>query len=144
VYQPFLQSPGVSLVQHQTYNLLKVARAALVTSGTATLEAALFRVPQVVCYIANSISYAIAKRLVKVNYISLVNLILDRESVTELIQRDMEVARLKKELHRILYDEAALQAMQNDYSELASILKQGGAGEKAAEIVYRYSSGKKL
>lgn len=135
VYRPFLTDTRVSVMQHRTYDILKVAHAALVTSGTATLEAALFRVPQVVCYIANPVSYAIARRLVRVKYISLVNLILDRESVTELIQSDLTVARLKAELRGLVYDEARRSALQADYAALAGILQQGGAAEKTAGII---------
>lgn len=135
VYAPYLGNQRFTLVQHKTYDLLKVAHAALVTSGTATLEAALFRVPQVVCYIANPISYSIAKRLVKVKYISLVNLILNRESVKELIQHELTVESLKTELNKLLFDESRRHKLFNDYDELASILKQGGASKKAAEII---------
>ena len=94
-YKQFIKSENVSIVENKTYNLLSIANAALVTSGTATLETALFKVPEVVCYKGNAISYQIGKRLVKnIKYISLVNLILDRESVTELIQDDFNVKNL--------------------------------------------------
>src|SRR5690606_34312912 len=85
-YRPFLKSTDINLVFNQTYDLLSISHAALVTSGTATLETALFKVPQVVCYRANWISYQIAKRIITLKYISLVNLIMDREVVKELIQ----------------------------------------------------------
>jgi lipid-A-disaccharide synthase len=137
LYKPYLRDYSFSLVQHQTYDILKVAKAAMVTSGTATLETALFKVPQVVCYIANPISYAIARRLVKVKFISLVNLILDRESVVELIQHDLTVENLKQELSKLLNDSNRRNALQFDYDELDHLLKQGGASKKAASIVWQ-------
>jgi lipid-A-disaccharide synthase len=136
VYQPYLKDHRIELVQHKTYDILKVAKAAIVTSGTATLETALFGVPQVVCYIANGISYAIAKRLVKVDYISLVNLILHRESVLELIQHDMTVENVKTELEKLLYDATRKDQLRNDYAELSDILRQGGASKKTAVIIH--------
>jgi lipid-A-disaccharide synthase len=136
VYQPYLKDHRIELVQHKTYDILKVAKAAIVTSGTATLETALFGVPQVVCYIANGLSYAIAKRLVKVDYISLVNLILHRESVLELIQHDMTVENVKTELEKLLYDATRKDQLRNDYAELSDILRQGGASKKTAVIIH--------
>jgi lipid-A-disaccharide synthase len=136
VYQPYLKDHRIELVQHKTYDILKVAKAAIVTSGTATLETALFGVPQVVCYIANGLSYAIAKRLVKVDYISLVNLILHRESVLELIQHDMTVENVKTELEKLLYDATRKNQLRNDYAELSDILRQGGASKKTAVIIH--------
>ncbi|HOZ51956.1 MAG TPA: lipid-A-disaccharide synthase [Chitinophagaceae bacterium] len=139
VYEPYLKNYQFQLLQYQTYSILKVAKVALVTSGTATLEAALFKVPQVVCYIANPISYAIAKQFVKVKYISLVNLILNRASLTELIQDDLTVISLKTELNKLLHDAKTINSMQNDYNDLAAVLKQGGASLKAAKIIYNLS-----
>jgi lipid-A-disaccharide synthase len=136
VYLPYLKDNRFELVQHKTYDLLKVAKAAIVTSGTATLETALFGVPRVVCYIANAVSYAIAKRLVRVKYISLVNLILNRESVVELIQADMTVENIKAELSLLLYDTHRRETLKKDYAELSDRLRQGGASKKTAEIVY--------
>ena len=136
VYAPFLAQRSFKLMQHKTYDILKVAHLALVTSGTATLETALFNVPQVVCYIANPISYAVAKRLVKIKYISLVNLILDRESVTELIQQDLTVERLKEEINQVMTDTPRRKKMLEDFSELANCLKEGDASRNAAKIVY--------
>ncbi|MGB0949095.1 MAG: lipid-A-disaccharide synthase, partial [Marinirhabdus sp.] len=101
-YNTFIREKNVHLVLNRTYDLLSVSTAALVTSGTATLETALFKVPQVVCYKGNPISYAIAKRVIKLKYISLVNLILDRPAVTELIQHDVTPKRLRAELKLIL------------------------------------------
>lgn len=140
VYEPFLAQYPFELCQHQTYDILKVADAALVTSGTATLEAALFGVPQVVCYIANPISYAIARRVVKVKYISLVNLILDKPVLTELIQGDLTAEALRTELEQIVTDTPRRRSMLNDYHQLWEVLQQGHAAEKTAEILYQLAT----
>lgn len=133
-YEPFLKEfPEVKLVENQTYALLNRAYAALVTSGTATLETALFNVPQVVCYKGNRISYEIAKRLIKVKYISLVNLILDKPVVKELIQLDMTVTAVQQELKLILGDGRA--TMLTDYEKLRHILGDSGASARAAETL---------
>lgn len=119
----------------ETYNLLKASYAALVTSGTATLETALHRIPQVVCYKTNEFNYQAGKRLVKVKYISLVNLILDKPSVTELIQRDLNKERLEKEFLEIVGNKR--EAILADYQLLIQSLGESGASEKAAEILNR-------
>lgn len=124
----------VSLVQNSTYSILQSATAALVTSGTATLEAALFDVPQVVCYKASAISYQIAKLLVNVKYISLVNLIMDQEIVTELIQKDFNPERLEVELRQLLDDNIATK-MKAHYSILREKLGNAGASERAARVI---------
>ena len=112
------------------------SRAALVTSGTATLETALFGVPEVVCYKGSAISYEIAKRVIKVKYISLVNLIMDRLIVKELIQHDLTEGNLVHELKEILYNEDNIARLKKDYAELHELLSQGGnASARAAEIV---------
>ena len=95
-YASFLKDANVKFIQNKTYDLLSVSTAALVTSGTATLETALFKVPQVVCYKANWVSYQIAKRIITLEYISLVNLIMQKEVVKELIQDDFTKQNLKK------------------------------------------------
>ena len=102
--------PDAGRVRNQTYSLLVHAEAACVTSGTATLETALFGVPEVICYKGSSISYQIAKRLIKVKYISLVNLIMDRPVVQELIQDEMNVKNIVEELRKLLSDEATRQS----------------------------------
>ncbi|RYY63587.1 MAG: lipid-A-disaccharide synthase [Chitinophagaceae bacterium] len=136
-YQEILKEhPGVLSVRNDTYALLAEATAALVTSGTATLETALFGVPQVVCYKGSNISYQIAKRLVKIKYISLVNLIMDRPVVTELIQGECNPAAIERELRLLLFDEQKKAQVKNDYYELKQLLQQGGnASEKAAAAV---------
>jgi lipid-A-disaccharide synthase len=126
-------------IRNKTYQLLLQSKAALVTSGTATLETALFGVPQVVCYKGSNISYQIAKRLVKVKYISLVNLIMDKEVVKELIQDDMNVANVKTELTRILKDQQAINKMKSDYADLKKLLSEGGhASKKAAKSIVEF------
>lgn len=120
----------------QTYSLLTQATAALVTSGTATLETALFGVPQVVCYKGSAISYQIAKRLVKIKYISLVNLIMDKPVVKELIQRELTVQNIHRELTEILHNQSRINQIKNDYTDLKKLLQQGGnASSRAAQEV---------
>ena len=120
----------------QTYTLLNQAKAALVTSGTATLETALFGVPEVVCYKGSNISYQIAKRLVKIKYISLVNLIMDKQVVTELIQNDLTVENITRELGSILHDEEKIKEMKKDYSDLRQLLqKENNASARAAQEI---------
>ncbi len=125
--------PNVSSVSNKTYDLLLKSKAALVTSGTATLETALFAVPEVVCYKGSSVSYQIAKRLIKVKYISLVNLIMDKLVVHELIQNDLTPANLEKELNQLLTDKSRIDQLQKEYADLKRILSEGGnASAKAA------------
>lgn len=127
---------NVRSIRNKTYQLLLQSKAALVTSGTATLETALFQVPQVVCYKGSNISYQIAKRLVKVKFISLVNLIMDKEVVKELIQDDMNVNNVRRELTRILKDTEAINRMKQDYADLKKLLSEGGrASEKVARSI---------
>ena len=134
-YQPFLENyPQVSLSIGQTYDLLREAKAALVKSGTSTLETALFRVPQVVCYAGNALSYAIARRLVSIQYISLVNLIVDRPLVRELIQNDLNTSNLRTELTAIL-DPAKATELQAGYAEVRHLLGDGGASGRAAAVI---------
>ena len=124
------------IIHGQTYDLLKSADAALVTSGTATLEAALHNVPEVVCYKTSWISYQIAKRLVHVSYISLVNLIMEEEVVKELIQSDLKEYKLKKELDFILFDEAKNEKIKQDYLKLKTKLGGAGASERTAALIF--------
>jgi lipid-A-disaccharide synthase len=139
-YDSLLQGyPNVSSVSGKTYTLLLQSQAALVTSGTATLETALFAVPEVVCYKGSNISYQIAKRLVKVKYISLVNLIMDKLVVKELIQDDLTPANLKRELHELLYSPARREQLQKDYAALKQLLSEGGhASAKAAASIVQF------
>ena len=127
---------NVSYVSGKTYPLLMQSKAALVTSGTATLETALFGVPEVVCYKGSPISYQIAKRVIKVKYISLVNLIMDKLVVKELIQDQLTPANLEAELKRLLNDEDYISRIQTDYAALKAILGLGGhASAKAAASI---------
>jgi lipid-A-disaccharide synthase len=131
--------PNVSSVRNQTYSLLLTAQAACVTSGTATLETALFGVPEVVCYKGSSISYQIARRLIKVKYISLVNLIMDKLVVKELIQDELTPENLRRELNDILYNTGRQQQLRIDYLNLKELLSQGGhASANAAESILRF------
>ncbi|MDO6808560.1 lipid-A-disaccharide synthase [Zobellia galactanivorans] len=130
-YQPFLKNPNVSFVTNKTYDLLSIAYAALVTSGTATLETAIFKVPQVVCYRANWLSYQIAKRIITLEYISLVNLIMGKEVVKELIQNDLTTKNIQTELNKILKGPARTAQIQA-YDELEKKLGGKGASENAA------------
>jgi len=137
-YESIIDGSDVEIVFGQTYGLLRQSYAALVTSGTATLETALFRVPQVVCYKAGSISYQIARRLVTVKYISLVNLIMDRPIITELIQDDMNPTRLATELRLITSDEGNRKRMLQELDELKIKLGGPGASARLAELMMKY------
>ncbi|MBV6428021.1 MAG: Lipid-A-disaccharide synthase [Haliscomenobacter sp.] len=127
------------LLTGQTYQILSHAHAALVTSGTATLETALFQVPEVVCYKGNPLSFLIARRLVNVRFISLVNLILDRLIVTELIQQECTTERIASELKRLL-DPSRREEVQADYAQLIQALGRKGASQRAAKAMIAYLS----
>ena len=139
-YSAFLnQYPNVGSVTNKTYELLSTATAALVTSGTATLETALFGIPQVVCYKGSWASFQIAKRLISIKYISLVNLIMDKEVVKELIQDELTADNLTKELEKILNKEEKTKQMKEDYEGLKKLLKQErNASEIAAQVIYEF------
>lgn len=136
-YRELLDGTPIDLVTGRTYDLLRSARAALVTSGTATLETALFGVPEVVCYRGSALNVWLAKRLVNVKYISLVNLIMDREVVKELIQSDLSVANMSTELRRILYDGPERERMLKDLQDLQEMLGGGGASQLVANAVWK-------
>jgi lipid-A-disaccharide synthase len=133
-YEPFL-AKDISLVIDQTYDLLANSMAAMVTSGTATLETALFTVPQVVCYKTSSFSYKIAKWLIKVPYISLVNLVAEKEVVKELIQDELNTANLTKELQKILLDLENRNRQLSDYEQVRKSLGTVGASEKTGRRI---------
>ncbi len=124
------------IVFNQTYDLLSVSKAAIVTSGTATLETALHEVPEVVCYKGSYISYQLAKRFVKINFISLVNLIMAKEVVKELIQGEMNKVNLKKELKELLYSTQRREQLSRDYKLLKEKLGGSGASAKTASLIY--------
>ena len=136
-YEQFITNPRVHFISNRTYDLLSVSTAAVVTSGTATLETALFKVPEVVGYKSSWLSYQIGKRLVKhIKYISLVNLIMDKEIVSELIQDEFNTSKLKEELTKILdsYNRARFFI---DYYDLEKKLGGKGASKKVAELIYK-------
>ena len=133
-YQQFIKTQNIAFIANKTYDLLTLSYAALVTSGTATLETALFKIPQVVCYKGSNISYQIAKRIITIKYISLVNLIMDKTVVTELIQDDFNEKRLEKELQLILSQEQRTQIF-DDYYDLENILGGTGASAKTAKLI---------
>lgn len=139
-YDEFIKGyHSVETVTGKTYEILSQAKAALVTSGTATLETALMGIPEVVCYKGNPISYSIAKRLIKVKYISLVNLIMDRLIVTELIQHDLTEENLIKELDALLNNPDKIHQLKSDYAELKSKLQAGGnASQQAAQKIIQF------
>ncbi|WP_010518244.1 lipid-A-disaccharide synthase [Croceivirga radicis] len=135
-YKKFLEKGTVSFVKNQTYALLSHSHAALVTSGTATLETALFKVPQVVCYKGNWVSYQIAKRIITLKYISLVNLIMDQEVVKELIQDELTQKNLQAELTKIVNGNTRDKMLAN-YALLEEKLGGSGASEKAAKLIVK-------
>lgn len=135
-YAPLL-SGNAKIIYAQTYDLLANSEAALVTSGTATLETALFNVPEVVCYKSSYFSYAIAKRLIKIKFISLVNLIMDREVVTELIQNECNAKRVEQELRKVIVGGSYRNEMLKDYELLKEKLGGGGASKKVAQSLLK-------
>jgi len=135
-YNQFLKDSSVPLLREQTYDLFNLSVAGLVTSGTATLEAGLFDMPQVVCYMGGAISIAIAKKVANVKYISLVNLILDREIVTELIQSDLTKDNMIKDLSRLL-DPDYQKIISQNYSELHTVLGESETSAKVARSMLK-------
>jgi lipid-A-disaccharide synthase len=135
-YRQFIDKDNVKFVNNKTYDLLSISYAAIVTSGTATLETALFKIPEIVCYKTSWISYQIGKRLVDLKFISLVNLIMEKEVVKELIQDDFNEINLERELHNILdgYHRAVLFL---DYYDLEQKLGGKGASQKVAEFIIK-------
>lgn len=136
-YAPFIEGYNAKILFGKTYEILESAEAALVTSGTATLETALFGVPQVVCYIASPISYTIAKRLIKIKFISLVNLIFDREVVRELIQDACNVDQVAEELSYVLQGGKKRAQQEQDCAILIEMLGSGSASEKVAREILK-------
>ncbi len=134
LYKPYLENKNVHFISNRTYDLLSVSHAALVTSGTATLETALFKVPEVVCYKGSWISYQIAKRIITLKFISLVNLIMDKEVVKELIQGELNTKNLKVELSKILEGINRKKILEN-YTVLEEKLGGTGASEKTAQLI---------
>lgn len=137
-YEQFRRNGQVNVVYEQTYDLLYHAEMALVTSGTATLETALLKVPQVVCYRMNTLSYWVARMLVKVNYISLVNLIAERKVVTELIQDDFTPNNIREELNKIKSGESGRLEVLKGYQEILDKIGKPGASKRTAEKMIAY------
>ncbi len=138
---PQTVNQAITIVQNKTYDVLKIATAALVKSGTSTLETALFGVPQVVCYKGSAVSFAIAKRVVSIKYISLVNLIMDKEIVKELIQDEFTVENLVLELKKVIDNQAII---KKEYEILRGVLGNEGASERAAALMVKYLKVQKM
>ena len=136
-YAPLISGSNTRIIHDATYDILGISEAALVTSGTATLETALLNVPEVVCYKGSPISYVIAKNLIKIKYISLVNLIMDREVVVELIQAECNEKRIREELNLIIEGGSKRKAVLKSYDELREILGGGGASKKVAHSLLK-------
>ena len=132
-----LVTEKIKIIFGETYDLLSNSEAAVVTSGTATLETALLGIPEVVCYKGSAISYQIAKRLIKINYISLVNLIMNREVVKELIQSECTSENIKNEIKTILIGGSKREKILQDFNEMEKILGKGGASKKVAQSLLK-------
>lgn len=142
-YEQIIGNKKVGFINNKTYDLLSVSYAALVASGTATLETALFKVPQVVCYKGGFISYQIAKRIITLKFISLVNLIMDKEVVKELIQNDFTKENLKNELSKIL-EVSHREKLFLEYFNLETKLGGKGASRKAAQLIVHNLNSSKI
>ena len=134
-YKKYSILPDIPVIQHVTNSLLRSADAALVTSGTASLETALLKTPEIICYKGDHLSYLIAKQLIKVNYIGLPNLIMDKPIIKELIQNDFNRINLKNELSELLFNPEKRQQIAADYNALEQKLGGGGASEKVAALM---------
>lgn len=141
LYGALRNRPNVKFVYDDAYDLLSHADAAVVTSGTATLETALFRVPQVVVYKTSGLTYWIARMIIRIPFISLVNLVADKEVVKEMIQRDASVKNVSAELERILSDNQYRSRMLSEYDQIIQILDTGSASENAAHLMLKYLRG---
>lgn len=137
LYRPLRELRNVTFIEHQTYDLLNHANGAIVASGTATLEAALFNVPQVVVYKTSFLSYIIGKNLIRVPFISLVNLIAGKEVVREMIQHEATATNLSAELNLILTNKQYREKMVKGYAEIRSLLDTGSASENTANLMLR-------
>lgn len=138
LYAPLAGFSNVKLVEEDTYNLLQHAHAAIVTSGTATLETALFKVPQIVVYKATPMSYALVKMVIRVKFISLVNLIAGREVIRELIQDEANLNNIAQELNAIISEGAYRNKILKDYDAIFELLDTGSASENAARLMVNY------
>lgn len=134
-YQKYILSSNVYLLENKTYDILQYSTAAIVTSGTATLETALFEVPEVVCYKFSEITFQLARLFVRIKYFSLVNLIMDDDVVLELLQHQVNEKNIKKELDKLLFNDEYRNTMLTNFKQLKSKLGSGGASKKIAEII---------
>lgn len=139
-YDEFLNGKNIPVVFNATYDLLNNANAAVVASGTATLETALFHVPQVVVYKSSPISITIGRLVIKIRFISLVNLIMDKLVVKELIQQDCSPQKISEELELIINNSNYRQQMLKDYNELDERMGKPGASEKTAQLIVKYAT----
>jgi lipid-A-disaccharide synthase len=138
LYKPFQNLSNVRFVYEETYDLLTYAKAAIVMSGTATLETALFKVPQVVVYRTSFLTYVIVKLLINVEFISLVNLIAGKEVVKEMIQQESNASAISIELDKIVADKNYRQKMIDDYTQITNLLDTGSASENTARLMVNY------
>ena len=134
-FKAFTLTTSLKIVYNSTYALLQHSVAALVASGTATLEAALFGVPQLICYRTSYLSYWVGKKIIKLKFISLVNLILNRAAVKELIQDTLTEESLEQNLKKLLEPSNVIK-LEKEYLELKTILGKGGASDKTAQLIY--------
>jgi len=141
-YDQYLQNSKIKVLFNSTYDLLNIAHAAIVASGTATLETALFNVPQVVVYKSSAISITIGRMVIRVKYISLVNLIMDSLVVKELIQQDYNPEKINEEMSRILDDKTYRAEMLGNYKKLHERMGKPGASEKTAGLIIKYTAKK--
>ncbi|NOZ34720.1 MAG: lipid-A-disaccharide synthase [Chlorobi bacterium] len=137
IFYKHIKHKDIKLIYNDTYELLKHSEAAIVTSGTATLETAILNIPELVCYKGDSLSFQIAKRLVKVDYISLVNLVMQKEVIKEFIQYDMTTENIVNELKLILEDTVYRNTMLSEFENLRNILGGKGASKRTAEIIFK-------
>lgn len=135
-YKKHIKSNNIKIEYNNLSKLLSNTHSAIVTSGTATLETALYNVPMIVCYKSNYLSYLIAKKLIKVKFISLVNLIMNKKVVTELIQKEMNISEVSAELRKISDDTSIRNTIFANYFELRKVLQNKGASTKAAQIIF--------
>jgi lipid-A-disaccharide synthase len=141
-YDQYLKETGIKILFNATYDLLNNAHAAIVASGTANLETALFDVPQIVVYKGNTISITIARALIKIRFISLVNLIMDDAVVKELIQQDCNPQKITEELDLIVNNKTYRNKMLENYKKLHDKMGKPGASEKTAGLIIRYAAQK--
>ena len=136
IYKNYIKNSDIKIIYNKTYDVMQHSVASLITSGTATLEAALFNLPELVCYRGDWGSYQIARRLIKVKYASLVNLIMDRLVIKEFLQYDMTVENITKELEKLLKNEDYKSQIKKDFAELQNVLGGKGASARTAKIIY--------